>query len=193
MSTREEWLLAATEAMRPWLAAAGFPLKDVRVSAGWPLGNPRKVVGECHRGTADKVPAIFIHPSLTGAIPVLGTLLHELIHAATPPDTGHRGQFVKAAEALGFTSPWTTTPEGDALKERLAALYADLGDYPHARVSMETRKKQTTRMLKAVCECTEEAYIVRLSGKQAERGAPICPLCKTPMTVEAPEPQENRE
>lgn len=68
-----------------------------------------------------------------------------------------------------------------------------LGPYPHARLIDLDTKKQTTRMLKAVCpneECeiraqaeNDKPYTVRLTALWAELGMPTCP-CGTEMTLE---------
>lgn len=178
--TREQWLEAAVEIMRPWLKDAGKPLPaKVRVSVGFPFGT-RKAVGQCWSANAakDKVHQVFVSPvddDAFGKDGVLATLLHELCHAALPAKVGHRRPFQVLAGALGFTGPWKSTPTTPELAKRLNALVRELGAYPHAALSPEQlrKKKQGTRMIK--CECEECGYTVRTTRKWlAELGAPRC-------------------
>lgn len=68
----------------------------------------------------------------------------------------------------------TATVAGEDLKARLDEICEDLGDYPHAALNPNVRKKQTTRMLKV--ECKETGYKARLTAKWLdEYGAPKCP------------------
>ncbi len=79
------------------------------------------------------------------------------------------------------------------LAQKLAIMALQLGPYPHARLIDLDTKKQTTRMLKAVCpneECeiraqaeNDKPYTVRLTALWAELGMPTCP-CGTEMTLE---------
>jgi hypothetical protein len=81
---------------------------------------------------------------------------------------------------MGLEGKMTATIAGDDLAKSLTALAERLGPYPHSAIDLSTRKKQTTRMIKAVCE--EDQYIVRLSRKMiTEHGAPICPTCQEQM------------
>lgn len=175
--TREAWLLAATEAMRPDFEAAGFPIPVVRVSVGWPSGRSAKrdTIGQCWYTTEDGAPAIFISPVLTKPVAVLATLRHELVHASVPQGSKHRGPFVKVAKAVGLIGPWTATVAGPELVLALDALAERLGQYGHAAVSKGDggRKVQGTRMLKV--ECLDCGCIVRMTRKWIEdSGLPKC-------------------
>ncbi|KUM41176.1 SprT-like domain-containing protein [Arthrobacter sp. EPSL27] len=186
-TTREEWLVAAVEALRPLFSAlTAETIPAVRVSVGWPGGNGRKnsVIGQCWstKVAADSVSQLFISPVLDDAVRVLDVLAHELIHAIDDCQSGHKGRFAKIAKALGLTGKMTATVAGDALKVELEAVAAELGEYPHAALvspgeGADGPKKQTTRMMKV--ECPEgSGYKVRLTRQWlAEYGAPICPHC----------------
>ena len=63
------------------------------------------------------------------AVLVLGTLLHELIHLATPGE-GHGGRFAEVARELGFLPPVTQYKPSATLKDRLKALAQKLGPMP---------------------------------------------------------------
>jgi len=180
--TREEWLVAAIDAMRPLYAEIGEELPTVRVSVGWPGGSGRKnsVIGQCWASSQskDNVAQLFISPVLDDAVRVLDVLAHELIHAIDDCTSGHKGRFAKIAKAFGLTGKMTATVAGDELKAKLDELHAELGDYPHAALAggagAHTPKKQGTRMLKV--ECPESGYTIRMTRKWLdEYGAPKCP------------------
>lgn len=193
-STREAWLVAAVDALRPLFSEVGEDLPPVRVSVGWPGGRGKKnaVIGQCWAtsAAADKVAQLFISPVLDDAVRVLDVLAHELIHAIDDVTSGHRGRFAKIAKAVGLEGKMTATVAGDDLKARLEGLAADLGDYPHAALGAtadgaEGPKKQGTRMLKV--ECAEgSGYVVRMTRKWLdEYGAPKCPCHGSTMLEEA--------
>ncbi len=178
--TREQWLHAAVDAMRPWFNDAGTPLKDkIRVSCGWPrLG--RKFVGEAWHSSAsaDGTREVFISPAIAKAdtkAGVLAILTHELVHCALPAGTGHKREFQKLAGAVGLVSPWKATIAGPELVARIEKLAVKLGAYPHAAMSpVDRHKKQTTRLIK--CACKTCGYTVRTTGKWLEIGAPRCTI-----------------
>lgn len=176
--TREAWLLAAVEALRPHFQAAGEELPErVRVATGWPGGRGKKdgVVGQCWmpEATADGVPGVFISPVEGDPIRVLDILVHELVHAIG--HRGHRGPFAKLAAKVGLEKPWTATKAGERLREDVLKPIAEaLGAYDHAVITPGARLKvQSTRMLKL--ECPECGYTVRTTRKWIEVGLPACP------------------
>jgi hypothetical protein len=184
--TREEWLVAAVEALGEVVfAPADITLPAVRVSVGWPGGRGSKnnVIGQCwSTGAAkDRVANLFISPVLDDAARVLDVLAHELVHAVDDCQNGHKGPFAKMAKAIGLTGAMTATVAGDDLKATLSGLVADrLGDYPHAALVTAAGKagepKQGTRMLKV--QCPETGYIVRTTAKWLDAyGEPKCPCC----------------
>lgn len=181
-ATREAWLNAAVEALRPvflTLAQAELPA-ELLVSVGWPGGKSiRKVIGQCWAAsTAAGTPHLYVSPML-GADPVdlLGCLVHELIHAWDDCKSQHKGAFLKAFRALGMTGKATECAVGDELRPILADIAAQLGAYPHKAVTLaevDAQPKQTTRMLKV--ECGADGYTVRMTRKWLdELGAPTCP------------------
>src|SRR6266702_6478508 len=96
---REAWLQAAASFLLQHMVEQGLPLVEVRVSCGWPsrggLALRATVIGQCFPGQVckDGKPQIFISPRLVNSVEVLGTLLHELIHAAVGCQYGHRKEF----------------------------------------------------------------------------------------------------
>lgn len=190
--TREEWLVAAVEALAPLFAELGETLPAVRVSVGWPGGSGRKnsVIGQCWAtaASADKVAQLFISPVLDDAVRVLDVLAHELVHAVDDCQSGHKGRFAKIAKGLGLTGKMTATVAGDDLKAKLEGIVEELGEYPHAALASaqgaDGPKKQTTRMMKV--ECAEgSGYKARMTRQWLEEfGAPICP-CHEERMIEA--------
>ncbi len=196
--TREEWLEKATDLLEPLFKRAGVKALPVRVSVGFPIIGARPSskmrIGECwgSNATADKKPAIFIHPMCADAFDVLSTLAHELIHAYVGVKEGHKGEFKRVALAIGFLPPMRSTPCGDDLKEELEKVAKKLGPYPHAKLIPSARKKAGTRLLKA--ECPECGYIVRVTRTWLENaGGPICPLDKVAFTFELPADDEGED
>lgn len=184
---REEWLLNATNKLKPLFEAIDYPLPgQVRVSCGWPSNRSQssknKVVGECWQREAaqDRVPQIFISPALYDSVEVLGVLVHELIHAMGI--RGHKTDFKKVAILIGLEGKMTSTYPGERLKGKLIKITQDIGDYPHAKLEGRTKPKQSTRLLKAWCaEC---GYTVRVTRKWLEIAPPTCTTCDTEMESE---------
>ena len=212
-ATREAWLQAAvTQLSELFRERVGVDLPAVQVSVGWPggrsAGRSNAVIGQCwHRSAAaDSVPHIFISPILGDAARVLDVLAHELVHAADDNQSGHKGRFAEWAKGIGLAGKMTATVASDDLARDLTDLVRwNLGEYPHGALlsggggfagkpgagptdgpggGTTSHPKQTTRMLKASCGCDPDPYILRITRKQAERGAPRCGLCGSDMAVD---------
>ena len=181
--TREEWLLAMAQALRLPFKAAGYPLPAaLRISCGWPshraLASPSsksRAIGQCWptQASADGHNEIFISPCISDAAQVAAVLVHELAHAAVGCQHGHKGPFRCCALRVGLTGKMTQTTATPQLAERLNALAAEIGPYPHATLDRSQAKKQGTRMLKLTCpQC---GYTVRTTRQWIEKGMPTCP------------------
>ena len=187
MVTREQWLTEAIEDLRDGLfKQCGASIPNVRVSVGFPggsRGSAKKAIGQYWHAHAieDGIPQIFISPVLCDSQDVLGTLVHELVHACTP-GAGHKGPFKTLALKVGLRGKMTATTESDELKAHLDELAKKLGPYPHGKINLDSRKKQTTRMGKCACEIC--GYTVRVSRKWLDMGAPICPVDGVEMNQE---------
>lgn len=184
-ATREEWLTAAVDSMRPWFKRAeALEPPAVRVACGWSKRSKAQAIGWCwHReASGDGVNEIQISPELAEPVKVLSTLLHEMIHASDNGDSKHRGYFRSTAIALGLTGQMTATIAGDELQVKLELLAAELGQYPHAVLSPISRSvgKQGTRMLKI--ECPDDGYTARTTQKWLDIGLPTCP-CGSEMAL----------
>lgn len=155
--TREDWLTRATDRLRPRFAALGQPIPDaVRVAVGFPsrgaMAVRKRRLGECWAPAAsvDGVAQLFVSPVLATPLDVLGVLMHELAHAATP-GAGHRGPFTRLIRGLGLAGKPTATEPGPELAAELVALARAIGPLPHAALNVRSRPRQTTRMRKLTC------------------------------------------
>jgi hypothetical protein len=191
--TREQWLEAAVRLMAPLFTAKGYEVPGVRVSCGFPskgaLAKKKMRIGECwyKEITVDGIAQLFISPLLRDHVEVIGTLVHEVVHAVCGAKAKHGAQFKKCAVAVGLEGKMTATVAGKELIEMIEGWMKDLGAYPHQGLKPGTKpeKKQTTRMVK--CECEKCGYAVRTSRKWLdEAGAPLCPCNKKPMAFEIP-------
>jgi hypothetical protein len=181
IATREQWLGALVDALRPTFAELGFPLPErIRVACGWPsksaLSAKSRRIGEAWsaRCSADGAHETFLSPCLADPVEVGAVLVHELVHHAVGVEHGHKGPFRKCAVAVGLTGPMRATTAGPGLAERLQHLSAAIGPYPHAQLDANAgRKKQTTRMLKVACgDC---GCLVRMTRQWLDTvGAPTC-------------------
>ena len=188
--SREEWLMALVEKLRPRFAEAGSPLPDkLRVSPGWPhkgtVSRKRWRAGECWspKASRDGTTEIFLSPRLEDDLTVAGVLMHELVHAAVGPEHGHKSPFVALGKALGLEGKPSELEPGADLRSELVVILLGLGRYPGAFLDMIPKdKKQTTRMIKATC--LEHGYTVRVTRKWLEVAPPLCPICKTSMETD---------
>ena len=179
-ATREEWLTAAVEEFRTVFAAQASPIPlKVRVTCGFPSPARRSgAIGECWADTAsaDKSMEVMVSPELSDPFRVVDVLVHELCHT-TAGAMNHGGAFRKVADAMHLIpaagkAGYKATTGGDAFKQAYGAIIDGLGLYPHAQLSMTSRKKQDTRMFKAICPTCN--YTIRLSKKWADKGLPTC-------------------
>jgi hypothetical protein len=200
--TREAWLHAAIDVLRPRFVDIEMPLPDkIYISVGFGYGAKResaKVLGQCWARSAsdDGVNHIFISPEVNDTVRVLDILIHELIHAADDCRNGHKGPFARAAKAVGLQGRMTTTTAGVVLAAEMTAIAASLGEYAHAALhtaptltpaapgepepeSPSTTPThsgpgtQTTRLIKVECACC--GYTVRTTAKWLALGNPRCP------------------
>lgn len=188
-ATREGWLQALTESLRPWYEEVGLTVPPVHIGVGFTSKGARSTrVGECWHPDAsdDGVPQVFIHPRYNDPENVAAVLVHELIHAALGPGAKHGPAFKRPALALGLGGRMTATVPTDALLDRLRPVLLDLGPYPHGALrpvagTSSTGPKQTTRMRKA--ECPDCGYLVRTTQKWLDIATPVCPVDATEMEV----------
>ena len=104
-STREAWLESAVLELAPLFAKIGHRIPACRVSCGFAsTGVKSGHIGQCWstRSSEDGVNQIFISPSLSAAVTVLDTLVHELVHAVDDCEHKHGKEFKKIAIGIGL-------------------------------------------------------------------------------------------
>ena len=180
---RETWLLAATRLLETEYfnkPSKALP-KKLAVSCGIPKGSSR-AIGQCWdpRIASDGTTHIFICPSLENPIEILGTLLHELIHACVGLQERHGGHFATMARKIGLQGKLTATyveKETDLYK-KLEEMLVILGDYPHKAMHKNKRvalKPQRPKRIKLVSPDSPE-YTVTISSEVYEAmGSPKDP------------------
>lgn len=181
--TREEWLQACVDVLRPAFKAAGQPLREaIRVSCAFPKRARNRAIGQhwSPEASTDKHHEIFISPVLDQPLRVADVLAHELVHTH---HANHKpSEFGKLARALDLEGKLTATMGGEKFKQRFGKGIAALGVYPHKAMRMTATGKQSTRLLK--CECEQCGYVARVTRKWIEAaGAPICPEDEIAMKV----------
>jgi hypothetical protein len=181
-TNREDWLSAAVSELRPFFDAVGKPLPaNVRVTCGFPSNAKRSgAIGECWADTAsaDQTFEVLISPVLDDPLRVFDVLVHELCHS-TAGAMNHAGNFQKVAGLMHLVPSagpkgWKATGPSTSFIPTFGSIIESLGAYPHAALTMNSKKVQSTRMLKAVCPSC--GYTVRLTSKWAALGLPSCPV-----------------
>jgi hypothetical protein len=179
--TREEWLAAAIEELKPILEEAGAPafltpLVSIGIPSSRGMASKKQSIGECwpDKTTEAGRCTIFISPFLdpnTETLKILGVLLHELCHAAVGCKAGHGTAFSRIMQIMGFVKPWTvanTPPEGSELEAKLKKIADKLGPFPHHKLKLTDRptEKAETRMKKFVCnKCSQVIRAAGMVGK----------------------------
>jgi len=177
---REQWLtevaklaedafnFAELQYPQSWRVACGFPCRNA-------TGSTKRRIGECHSSTvsADGHFEMFISPVLGETKPAIKTLLHEMVHACIGTDKGHRAEFSQACKRLGFEGkPTNAEPSDEVWAPFFEAVVEKIGEYPHATLTVNNKKKQSTRMIKVLCPCGCSA---RMTRKWLEEvGPPVC-------------------
>lgn len=161
---REVWLTEANALLDEHMKQKGIRSPEVRVSCGWPsrggLNKRSRVIGQCFAPEicADGKAQLFISPILSDEVEVLGTLLHEKVHAAVGCIHGHKKPFSQAARVVGLAGKPTATTVGDQLRPVLLDYLAQIGPYPHSAINPDGRGKD------ALVPATEEE-VTRISSR----------------------------
>jgi hypothetical protein len=150
-------------------------------------GQKHVTIGQCFPPTmcADGVAQIFISPRISDSVELLGTLLHELIHAHFQGRFGHRKAFSQAARKVGLAGPPTATTVGAELRPLLVDYVARAGPYPHAVIVPQVKEKAAGSRLRLYeCSCAQPVK-VRVASNDFEA---TCNRCGLPFAlVEKPE------
>lgn len=181
--TREEWLLAAVDLIRPLFQTKGYNIPaDCQVSCGFASTGLRSHhIGQCwsRKSSSDGRNQIFISPALVDAVEVLDTLVHELVHAVDDCEHKHGKEFKKIALKVGLEGQMRSASAGKALKATLMELAKQLGSYPHGRLQVHHRKVASSPRPRA--KCPDCGYTVPMLKRFLEYGPPICPKDKINM------------
>lgn len=181
--TREEWLLAAVEAVRPLFTEKRHDLPmDCQVSCGFAsTGTRSHHIGQCWSKESSTVDRnqIFISPALYEPVEVLDTLVHELVHAVDNCEHKHGKEFKKIALSLGMVGPMRSAGAGPELKGKLETVAKQLGPYPHGKLKVTHRKPISRSRPRAKCPTC--GFQVPMLKRFLTYGAPICPKDKVEM------------
>ena len=190
--SRENYLIQATDIMRKSLfKPKGYKVPKVELSISWATRGNRnrkgdaKTLGQCfpkqmHAGGINQ---IVITPNydgstIKGSLDILGTLVHELVHAVDNCVSGHGQAFKKCALAVGLLPPMRSTPESEELREWLRKNILDkLGKFPHKKVTLNGTKKQTTRNIKVTCDCCDFSFRTSRKNLAIMDFEPDCLAC----------------
>ena len=117
--TREAWLLAAIDLLRPLFSQKSFVVPPCQVSCGFTSTGVRSGhIGQCWstKSSAHGTNQIFISPTLGDAFDVIDTLVHELVHAVDDCQNKHGKEFKKIALKMGLKGPMRSADAGPELK-----------------------------------------------------------------------------
>ena len=181
-TTREAWLLAAVELLRPLFAAKGFSVPPCQVSCGFASTGTRSGhVGQCWstKSASNELNQIFIAPTLKSSYEVLDTLVHELVHAVDNCENKHGKEFKKIALKMGMKGPMRSAEAGRELKVTLTSQLDTLGPYPHGHLKVGMRI--AARRDRPRAKCKHCGYQVPMLKKFLTYGPPICPKDKVEM------------
>lgn len=174
--TREGWLSHAVALMSRRLSEAGYSLPDkVKVACGFPMGarGGKKILAQCiaPEASAEGITEVFISPTISDPVTVLGAVLVMTGHAAGAA----KGPAFKAfCLAMGLEGKSKEARPNSATEAWLRDdVLPMLGAYPHAAVDPSKRAKQGTRMIKLACP--ETGYTVRTTKKWLALGVPTSP------------------
>ena len=196
---REAWLNDLADKLWPLFVAAGMETRPkVRITCGWPSrraarNNSSRTIGECWHASvsADSCHEIIVTMGISDPIDVGAILVHEYVHACLPLGTMHKAPFKRLATAVGLEGKMTATSPSEELVGYISKIVDPLpihwrcldphfhvlrdgiGPYPHAELDFTARKKQSTRMLKYICDC-DPAVIIRHAGEELQA---VCQVC----------------
>jgi hypothetical protein len=179
-TSREEWLRAATDELRPYFAKLGYTLPEkIRFAIAFTSTGKRGAVpGECWlpASSADQHFEIIIRADIDNPVEVLAVLVHELVHSLLPIEAKHGKEFREIARRVGLEGKIRHTTPTPILAEKLQTIVDNLGALPHAKLdfagSVDAPRKQAKKWLKA--ECKTCGYSFRITSKWALCGMPNC-------------------
>lgn len=203
-TSREEYLLAAVEQLRPWFGKQNYDLPPLKVSCGFPSKSPLKNLGECWSptATADGTTHIFVTPTHRNASDSIGTLAHELLHAALPDDAKHGPIFKEGMKKVGLEGKPKSAGPGPELQLYIDGIVEMLGEYPNSPLTPRPKPKkeqaQAKKSFKLFCPKKRAGdkscllvdktvggdYSVTVSRKMLKLAFPVC-VCGAEMEMES--------
>ncbi|MDP1793395.1 MAG: hypothetical protein Q8K63_04575 [Acidimicrobiales bacterium] len=131
---RDLWLADAVLELRPLFTGAGLAVPIVAIKTGSAAIGSRRdstaiALCTCAPGLS---PCVTVSDTLTDPIAILGTIVHEMIHAADRGQSRHGVWFAGWATRLGLEGPPEATIPGRRLVRTLRAMADRLGPYPRA-------------------------------------------------------------
>lgn len=183
-STREAWLRAGTNELRPYFASLGYKIpENIRYALSFTSGGKRGIEGECWHPefSADGHYEIIIKADREDPVEILGILVHQLIHSLLSAAVKHGKAFRDIAVRVGcMEGKMSHALPSPPLRERLAVIAATLGPLPHAKLDLisganSAKKKSGVRLIKAECGAAC-GYTICLLPKWARVGLPLCPV-----------------
>ena len=182
--TRESWLLAAVDALRPLFKSQGHLIPNaIQVSCGFAsTGLKSHHIGQCwsSQSSQNNINQVFVSPTLGDPVEVLDTLVHELVHAVDDCKHKHGKEFKKIALSLGLKGPMRSAGAGPDLKLKLHELATQLGPYPHSQLMVRRVRRVSASRPRA--KCKQCGFEVPMLKKFLEYGPPLCPQHRTEMT-----------
>ena len=177
--TREQWLTALTDGLRPAFEEKGSPIPEkVRLSCGFTShGSSGGRIGECWSDKSSETNhvEIFIRPDQVEPMEVAAVVLHELCHAALGNEAKHGPLFRKLATALGLEGKMRSTTAGPAAVALLTPIVEGLGAYPHSALKLSSPKKKSKSPPWKIVKCPECEFIACVPLDSLEEGWLVCP------------------
>jgi hypothetical protein len=166
VNNREAWLKAFSKSVAGSMASNMELEADasLRLSCGFvPSQGRRKVASAVLLAptcSADDSAELFVSPELAEADKVADAILPLIIQAHLGDWTNRMtAQFMRELPLAG-------------IKARALSV---CGEYPHAEITLPTRRTDGTRLLKVVCSVEPANFVVRMSAKCLNVGTPVCP------------------
>ena len=152
--------------------------KKLRLNVGMMPGKSgakNKTLGVCYKAKVNNgVSLITLNIASPDAMEtserILDILCHEIIHAIDDLENGHGKEFKKMAEAIGLAGPMRATTATPELTKTLSKVVKSIGAFPEKPITL-TQRQDKNRMLKLICEGTEDVvcnHIIRASAQQIE-------------------------
>ena len=184
---REEWLRDGAEMLTCVFTEAGYAVPPFRISCSWPGGgSAHKRIGECwpRASSAAKINEMFISPVIDDPVAALDITLHEMCHVVDDCQSGHGKGFKRIATAIGMEGKMRHATAGPALREALVAAVAEMGPYPHAKLTPVKRARKS-RQKPFRFSCSECGFGFTVEHKIIDSLDPdahlACPACQHPL------------